>query len=76
MYLKNSNLFIALNVKPNSRSDRVTSIDADSVGISISEPPRDGQANDGVLEFVAQILCAKKSNCMIVKGAKSHSKLV
>ena len=43
VYEKNGSLYIVLNVKPNSRTDRVTEIiDGEAIGISVSEPPRDG----------------------------------
>ena len=47
-----------------------------AVSLSISDPARDGQANDAVVAFIAQILDVKKYNVAIVKGHKSHQKLV
>ena len=76
VYIKNGALLLVLNVKPNSKSDQVIAVDDDAVSLSISDPARDGQANDAVVAFLASILDVKKYNVAIVKGHKSHQKLV
>lgn len=46
------------------------------MGVSVKAPPRDGQANDGIKEYLAEILDLKKRDLTIVKGDKSHEKVV
>jgi len=51
-------------------------VDDSAISLSISDPARDGQANEAVIAFLASILDVKKYNLQIVKGHKSHQKLV
>ena len=74
--MKNNLLFVSLNVKPNSKQDAVLSLDSESVSIAIAAEARDGEANQAVVEFVAQIFNVKKYQVSLVRGHKSHSKLV
>ena len=76
VYVKNGSLMLVLNVKPNSKTDQILAIDDAYVSLSISDPARDGQANDAVVAFLAQTLDIKKYNIDIVRGHKSHQKLV
>ena len=76
LYVKNNLLFISLNVKPNSKQDMVVALDSDSVSIAIAAEARDGEANQAVVEFIAEILKVKKYQVNLVRGHKSHSKLV
>lgn len=76
VYVKNGSLMLVLNVKPNSKTDQILAIDDAYVSLSISDPARDGQANDAVVAFLAQTLDTKKYNIDIVRGHKSHQKLV
>lgn len=76
IYFKGSSLFMMLRVKPNAKRDSITGIDSEAIGLSISEPPKDGQANEGICEFVAEILNRKKYDVSIAKGHKSHTKVV
>ena len=67
---------LVLNVKPNSKTDQILTVDDNCVSLSISDPARDGQANDAIVAFLAQTLNIKKYNLEIVRGHKSHQKLV
>ncbi len=42
--------------------------------LKISAPPRDGEANEAVLEFVAQELKLKKHEVELLRGEKSRFK--
>jgi uncharacterized protein (TIGR00251 family) len=42
--------------------------------LKISAPPRDGEANDAVLEFVARELGLKKNEVELLRGEKSRLK--
>ncbi len=42
--------------------------------LKISAPPRDGEANEAVLEFVAQELQLKKNEVELLRGEKSRLK--
>lgn len=65
-----------VSAKPGSKSDAITAVEEDYVGISVQAPPLDGQANEGIREFVGTILGLKKRDIELVKGDKSHDKLL
>ena len=65
-----------LNVKPNSKQDQVIAIDSEELSISVTAEARDGEANDAVVEFIAEIMQVKKYQVELVRGHKSHTKLV
>ena len=56
--------------------DAITAVEPDYVGVSVQAPPKDGEANEGIREFVASILGLKKRDVEIVKGEKSHEKVL
>jgi uncharacterized protein (TIGR00251 family) len=59
---KHGALMLSLNVKPNSKSDQILAVDDSAVSLSISDPARDGQANEAVVAFLADKLEVKKYN--------------
>ncbi len=46
---------MSLNVKPNSKQDTVLDFDQDYLSISVMAEARDGEANEAVVAFVAEI---------------------
>ena len=38
------------------------------VSLSITAPPKDGQANDNICEFIAEVLGLKKRDVTVDKG--------
>ena len=56
--------------------DGITAVEPDYVGVSVQAPPKDGEANEGIREFLASILGLKKRDVEIVKGEKSHEKVL
>lgn len=51
--MKNSKLYISVSAKPGSKKDSIYSVDFDSIGVSVQAPPKDGEANEAIKEFVA-----------------------
>ena len=49
-----------VSAKPGSKSDSITAVEDDYVGVSVQAPPLDGQANEAIREFVADALNLKK----------------
>ncbi|ORX89436.1 hypothetical protein K493DRAFT_318668 [Basidiobolus meristosporus CBS 931.73] len=72
---KDGDTRLELHVKPGAKQNQITDI-GDRVGVQISAPPREGEANRGVVEFVAEVLKVRKSNITIVSGLKSREKVV
>ena len=73
---KNGQVFIQVSAKPGSKMDEITAVEPDYVGVSVQAPPKDGEANEGIREFVASIFGLKKRDVEIVKGEKSHEKVL
>ena len=44
--------------------------------MNIAAPPKEGEANKELLEFLAGVVGAKKSEVYLDKGSKSKSKIV
>ncbi|KAA8896785.1 hypothetical protein FN846DRAFT_910584 [Sphaerosporella brunnea] len=72
-----STLRLLLTIKPNARTTSVVAVDpASSITLRIHAPPRDGEANDEVVRFVAKALGLRKSDARIVRGMKTREKIV
>lgn len=54
----------------------MTDISADGVGVQIAAPAREGEANEELLRFLADILNVKKRSISLDKGKKSRQKMV
>ncbi|CDW89603.1 UNKNOWN [Stylonychia lemnae] len=76
IFEKNGKIFIVINAKPGSKSDEIYAVEDDYIGVSVQAPPLDGQANEGIKEFVAQVLGLKKRDISLVKGSKSSDKVL
>eukprot|EP00897_Mesotaenium_endlicherianum_P006345 jgi/Mesen1/5739/ME000029S05052 len=67
---------IAVQAKPGSRQASISSVGEETVGVQIDAPPRDGEANSALLEFIAEVLGVKKRQVSLSVGSKSRSKVV
>ncbi|KAM9968384.1 hypothetical protein ACTFIW_002822 [Dictyostelium discoideum] len=67
---------INVNVHPNSKESSIVSFEDQILSLRISEPPIDGKANIGVIEFLSKELNIRKSNIEVGKGSKSRNKSV
>lgn len=53
VFEKNGQIFIVVSAKPGSKTDAITAVEPGFIKVSVQAPPKDGQANDGIKEFVA-----------------------
>ena len=67
---------ISVNVKPNSKQQRVTQADDGSFTVHLKSPPMDGKANAELIQLSAKNFGVPKSAIRIKTGAGSKSKLV
>src|SRR3989338_6466285 len=72
---KNGNLMLRVFVKPGARECQVTAVD-EAVHVRIAAPPRDGEANQRLTEFLAEVIGTKARNITVVHGHKSREKTV
>ena len=74
--IKDNLIFINLTVKPNSKQDCVQELDSESLSICVASEAKNGEANTNVVELIADMFKVKKYQVDLVRGHKSHDKVV
>ena len=68
---------LAVRVTPRaSRNEIVDLLEDGTIKVRIAAPPADGEANETLIEFMAEILGVPKSRLDIVAGATGRDKLI
>ena len=68
---------LAIRVTPRASHNKVAEVMSDGVvKIHIAAPPVDGEANEQLLSFLAEILNVSKSRIEIVAGVTGRDKLI
>jgi hypothetical protein len=68
---------LAVRVTPRaSRNEIVEMLDDGTIKVRIASPPVDNEANETLIEFMAEILGVPKSRLDIVAGASGRDKLI
>lgn len=68
---------IKLKIQPrSSRNEVVGFLEDGTLKIKLSAPPVEGQANQAVIKFLAEILNLPAGNIVIISGKTSHNKLI
>ena len=68
---------LAVRVTPRaSRNEIVEVLDDGTIKVRIAAPPADNEANEALIEFLAEILGVPKSKLDIVAGESGRDKLV
>ncbi len=66
-------MLLYLKIKPNQRFNRVEVVEGE-YQIRITAPAVDGKANEGLIEFLSEILLIPKSKIKVKKGHTSRQK--
>ena len=66
---------IRIKVKPSSRTEEV-SHEGDSFIVKVKEPPREGRANQAVIELLAAHFGVPKGQVRILSGLRSRNKII
>jgi uncharacterized protein (TIGR00251 family) len=66
---------IQVKVKPNSKIQEVSQ-EGDSFVVKVKEPPREGRANQAVIESLAEHFSVSKSQVRILSGFRSRNKII
>ena len=66
---------LLIKVKANSKTEGITQ-EGNVFIVRVSEPPREGKANQAVIKLLAQQFGISKSKIKIINGFKSRNKLV
>ncbi|XP_055593248.1 UPF0235 protein C15orf40 homolog [Uranotaenia lowii] len=73
---KTGNVLIKIQAKPGSKSNGITDIGEEGVGVQIAAPPIDGEANTELVKYLAKLLDLRKSDVSLDKGSKSRQKTI
>ena len=65
-----------ISAKPNAKNTKITEINEEYIGVSIAAPPREGEANEELGRYMAEVLQAKKKGVYVDKGEKSRNKIL
>jgi len=67
---------ISVKIKPNSKESTVEETGPNQLLVKVKAPPREGKANQEVVESLAKYFGVPKSRVAIVAGLKSSRKIV
>lgn len=68
---------LAIRVTPRaSRNEIVDLLEDGTIKVRIAAPPADGEANETLIEFMAEILGVPRSRLDIIAGATGRDKLI
>jgi uncharacterized protein len=67
---------ISIKVKPNSREGGVEEVGPNQFLVRVKAPPKEGKANQEVIESLARYFGLSKSRVIIVSGLRSKQKIV
>ncbi|KAK7588254.1 hypothetical protein V9T40_005499 [Parthenolecanium corni] len=73
---KNGNIVLKISAKPGAKSNGITGINEEGIGVQINAPPVDGEANTELVKFLSSVLGVRKSDLSLEKGSKSRQKTV
>jgi len=65
-----------VRVQPGASRTEVAGLHAKELKLRLKAPPVEGKANEALLEFLAETLRVRRSQCRLVRGEKSRSKIV
>ncbi|EPB66839.1 hypothetical protein ANCCEY_14068 [Ancylostoma ceylanicum] len=71
---KNGNIVLRILAKPGAKVSAVTDVGESEVGVAIAAPPREGEANEELIDYMRGVLGLKKSELSLDK-ASFHLKL-
>lgn len=73
---KSGNICIRILAKPGAKQNGITDITAEGVGVQISAPPSDGEANAELVKYLSKVLGLRKSDVSLDKGSRSRNKII
>lgn len=69
-------MILTVKVKPNSKQQAIVIEDDSSLTVRLKSPPADGQANQELIELLAERFGVPKSHVSIKSGATSRIKRI
>ncbi|EXB42068.1 hypothetical protein L484_006415 [Morus notabilis] len=71
-----SSVAITVHAKPGSKIASVTDFSDNALGVQIDAPPKDGEANAALIDYLSSVLGVKRRQVSIGSGSKSRDKVV
>lgn len=63
-----------LYIQPGASKSEISGEHGDRLKVKIKAPPREGEANEALIEFLADILSISKSKVHLIRGETSRQK--
>lgn len=75
-WLKNhpKGTLLLLYIQPGASSNEVSATHGERLKVKIKAPPRDGEANAGLISYLSEILKVSKAKIFLVRGESSRQK--
>ncbi|XP_035729033.1 UPF0235 protein C15orf40 homolog [Vespa mandarinia] len=73
---KDGKIQIKIQAKPGAKHNGITDISEEAVGVAISAPPVQGEANTELIKYLASVLGLRKSDVMLDRGSKGRQKVI
>ncbi|XP_055844469.1 UPF0235 protein C15orf40 homolog [Episyrphus balteatus] len=73
---KTGNICIKILAKPGAKQNNITDITSEGVGVQISAPPSEGEANAELVKYLSKVLGLRKSDVSLDKGSRSRNKII
>lgn len=67
---------LSLYIQPGASRSEISGLHGERLKVKIKAPPRDGEANEALIEFFAEILGLGKSKVDIIQGESSRQKVI
>lgn len=67
---------LSLYIQPGASKNEVSGLHDGRLKIKIKSPPRDGEANKGLIEFLAEVLEIPKKKIFLIQGESSRQKTI
>ncbi len=71
-----SGISFAVKLHPRAKTNAITGVVGDALKLSLTAPPVDGKANQGCIEFLANLLKVPRSSVTIASGQNSRNKVI
>eukprot|EP00696_Hemimastix_kukwesjijk_P001701 gnl/Hemi2/12086_TR4124_c0_g5_i1.p1 gnl/Hemi2/12086_TR4124_c0_g5~~gnl/Hemi2/12086_TR4124_c0_g5_i1.p1 ORF type:complete len:122 (-),score=11.38 gnl/Hemi2/12086_TR4124_c0_g5_i1:456-821(-) len=72
---RNGSVRIQIHAKPGAKRSGITDVGAE-VGVQLVAPPRDGEANDELVRFMAEVLGVHRRSVTFEAGSRSRNKVI
>ena len=69
-------MMISVKVKTNAKKNDVICISNDTFEVKTTTTPENGKANKSVVELLSQYFKVSKNSIVILKGSRSHNKII